>query len=88
MPPIYNFDSNVFSEAAAYFTQKPVIATAFSKDAPKPEKGLFAARTPHDILSKIPMPRGEDHNTGPILLHMNVKQHELLHLIHVLKAIP
>ena len=41
-----------------------MVAKAFIKDVPKPEKDLFAARTPHDILSKIPMPRSEDHGWG------------------------
>ena len=74
MPPIYNYDNSstqayvekhgVFSEAAAYYTQQQVVATAFSQNAPKQEKGLFAPRTSNDILSKIPMPRDEDHGWG------------------------
>ena len=66
MPAIYTFDQNVVPDRnAAYYTNKPVSGvSAFHQHAPKPLPGLYDAKTPNDILSKIPMPKSQDHGWG------------------------
>ena len=81
MPTHYNFDRSVVPDPnAAYYSNTPVAnATAFSTHAPKALPGLFAPAVPNDILSKIPMPNGQDHGWG---------QHNATFTVKVLPTTP
>ena len=65
MPGIYNHDYNrpIDSNAAYYSGKSYDNITAFHPSVQIPP-GLNEAKTPHDILSKIPPPRNEDHGWG------------------------